>query len=158
MNIKTVAISILLIAVSTISMKAQIDLKCEHLVNPLGIDSPQPRFTWKLKSGLGLQQRFKIEVYEDKSFDSVVWDSGIIYSQANLAVYHGPKLQPFTKYWWKVTVYTASGNETISQPAEFETGMMGMHNWQGSWISDHNSREHKPAPYFRKEFKVEQLF
>lgn len=156
MNIKTVAISILLIAVSTISMKAQIDLKCEHLVNPLGIDSPQPRFTWKLKSGLGLQQRFKIEVYEAKSFDSVVWDSGIIYSQANLAVYHGPKLQPFTKYWWKVTVYTASGNETISQPAEFETGMMGMHNWQGSWISDHNSREHKPAPYFRKEFKVER--
>ena len=156
MNIKTVAISILLLAVSTISMKAQIDLKCEHLVNPLGIDSPQPRFTWRLNPGQGFQHEYKIEVSEDKNFNTVVWNSGMNVSSANLAVYQGQKLKPFTRYWWKVTVYTASGNETISQPAEFETGMMGMHNWQGSWISDHNSREHKPAPYFRKEFKVER--
>lgn len=156
MNIKTVALSILLIAVSTISMKAQIDLKCEHLVNPLGIDSPQPRFTWRLNPGQGFQHEYKIEVSEDKNFNTVVWNSGMNVSSANLAVYQGQKLKPFTRYWWKVTVSAASGNETISQPAEFETGMMGMHNWQGSWISDHNSREHKPAPYFRKEFKVER--
>lgn len=156
MKMKISALTLLLITISTLSLNAQTDLKCEHLVNPLGIDSPQPRFTWKLNPGQGLQQEFKIEVSEDKNFNTVVWNSGMNVSSANLAVYQGPKLKPFTRYWWKVTVSAASGKKTESQPAEFETGMMGMHNWQGSWISDHNSREHKPAPYFRKEFKVER--
>ena len=32
--------------------------------------------------------------------------------------------------------------------------MMGAGNWQGCWISDHHDINHKPAPYFRKEFSV----
>ena len=154
MNVRIAVLSILLIAVSSFSLNAQTDLKCEHLINPLGIDSPQPRFTWKLYPGQGHRQGFSIEVSLDKNFDTVIWDSGMTASPLNLAVYQGPELHPFTRYWWRVKVYAASGKETVSQPAEFETGMMGMQNWQGSWISDYNSREHKPAPYFRKEFKV----
>ena len=26
-----------------------VDLKCEYLINPIGIDSPQPRLRWKLE-------------------------------------------------------------------------------------------------------------
>ena len=155
MKIKLASLALLLMA-GTLSLSAQTDLKCEHLVNPLGIDSSHPRFTWKLNPGHGIQSGFKIEVAEDKDFNSVIWDSGMTASSTNLAVYQGPQLQPFTKYWWKVTTSSASGMESVSLPAEFETGMMGMHNWQGSWICDHNSRDHKPAPYFRKEFQIER--
>ena len=132
MNVRIAVLSILLIAVSSFSLHAQTDLKCEHLINPLGIDSPQPRFTWKLDPGQGLQQGFSIEVSLDKNFDTVIWDSGMTASPLNLAVYQGPELHPFTRYWWRVKVYAVSGKETVSQPAEFETGMMGMQNWQGS--------------------------
>ena len=128
MKMKIAALMILLLAVYSFSLNAQTDLKCEHLVNPLGIDSPHPRFTWRLNPGQGFQHEYKIEVSEDKDFNTVVWNSGMTVSSANIAAYQGPNLKPFTRYWWKVTVSAASGKETVSQPAEFETGMMGMQN------------------------------
>ena len=33
-----------------------VDLRCEYAVNPLGVDSPQPRLSWKLQ-GTGRGQR-----------------------------------------------------------------------------------------------------
>ncbi|HMG89273.1 MAG TPA: family 78 glycoside hydrolase catalytic domain, partial [Chryseolinea sp.] len=34
----------------------------------------------------------------------------------------------------------------------FETAMMSMSDWQGSWVTDSNDIHLKPAPYFRKTF------
>ena len=39
------------------------DLRCEYLVNPLGIDSRVPRLSWKLESGnLKLETRSVAEI------------------------------------------------------------------------------------------------
>ncbi|MEM1136540.1 MAG: family 78 glycoside hydrolase catalytic domain, partial [Bacteroidota bacterium] len=43
---------------------------------------------------------------------------------------------------------------SFSAVNSFETGMMQMDNWLGSWISDSNDSTLKPAAYFRKEFKT----
>jgi alpha-L-rhamnosidase len=45
---------ILLLTLSGFSLFAQLhpaNLKCEYLTNPEGIDIPDPRFYWQLKSG-----------------------------------------------------------------------------------------------------------
>ncbi len=42
--------------------------------------------------------------------------------------------------------------QTSARVSSFETGMMQMGNWKGTWISDRNSIQFLPAPYFRKEF------
>lgn len=83
-----------------------------------------------------------------------VWDSGRTDSDGMLVRYAGPKLDPFTRYYWAVTVWDKDYARSSSGVAAFETGMMGAGNWQGCWISDHHDINHKPAPYFRKEFSV----
>ena len=46
--------------------------------------------------------------------------------------------------------------ESIPVISSFETGMMGVENWKGSWISDDEGINTKPAPYFRKEFNIQR--
>ncbi len=139
------------------------NLQCEYLENPIGIDTKHPRFTWQLQTdepGI-LQQSFQIIVGTD--YSAVVdgkgdaWNPADIQSETIPAKYAGEELMPFTKYFWKVKVQLQNGSWTAySKVASFETGMMEPSNWKGDWISDSYDFNIKPAPYFRKEFKVEK--
>ena len=137
-----------------------VGLRCEHLETPLGIDAPAPRLGWRLddsRSG-ALQRAYRVVVGRDSAAVAAgcgdVWDSGRTDSDGMLVRYAGPKLDPFTRYYWAVTVWDKDYARSSSGVAAFETGMMGAGNWQGCWISDHHDINHKPAPYFRKEFSV----
>ena len=135
-----------------------INLKCEHLIDPLGIDAKKPRFSWQMKSDTrGIcQSSYQIRVSTDEHFlpESMVWDSGIIDSNQILVSYNGPGLNPFSKYYWGVQVWDNHGNHAVSQIASFETGMLEMVNWKGAWITDTRDIHLKNAPYFRKEFEI----
>ena len=137
------------------------DLRCEHLNSPIGIDAVTPRFTWKVAdSSLGAKQtEYRIVVGTDSiavaQGKGENWDSGEVPSDANLVIYDGTALKPFTRYFWKVESKGVEGK--AYEPKEisfFETGMMGKGNWQGAWISDGNAVDFKPAPYFRKTFNT----
>lgn len=134
-------------------------LKCEHLINPIGIDSPSPRFTWQIDAmHTGVQQSAFAIIVGTDSVDVAVgtgkqWESGKIIGSQSLAVYKGEPLAPFTKYYWRVKLWNESGNAMqLSPVASFETGMMDSKNWRGNWISDTRDSNVKPAPWFRKEF------
>lgn len=136
------------------------ELRCEHLVDPLGIDNPNPRLTWKLndpRSG-AKQTAYRLFVGTDSmevvSSRGSIWDSQKIQSDDILAVYNGKALTPFTRYYWKVNVWDKDGLSNSSEVHSFETGMMDIRNWQGAWISDHHDIHYKPAPYFRKKFNT----
>ncbi|GBU07325.1 alpha-rhamnosidase [Bacteroidales bacterium] len=134
------------------------NLSCEYLTNPLGMDSPNPRLSWMIKDGRqgSLQTAYRIVVGSDSiqvlNGKADCWDSQKINSDRILTSYEGKKLSPFTPYYWKVMVWDKDGEMSSSKISSFETGMMGMHNWQGTWISDGQDINHKPAPYFRKTF------
>jgi len=119
------------------------NLRCEHLNNPLGIDAQSPRLSWQG------QTTYKIIVGSDSVSVSHgrgnMWSRENFKSDSQIMVYRGKALQPFTKYFWKVNASTV---------ASFETGMMEMKNWKGSWISDTRDIHLKPAAYFKKEFVV----
>ncbi|SDC71273.1 alpha-L-rhamnosidase [Niabella drilacis] len=134
-----------------------INLQCEHLINPLGIDNKTPRFSWAIddpQAGAA-QTSYRIVVSRDAGGE--VWNSGIITSADNLVTYKGSPLQPFTRYTWKVLL-TGKNNRPydLSPTAFFETGMMQQTNWQGGWISDGSDIQRKPAPYFRKAFQLKK--
>ena len=133
-------------------------LKTEHLTNPLGIDNPAPRFSWYMEDSRAgaAQTAYRVTVATDSlSFDStVIWDSGRIPAGDIMATYAGPKLDPRTRYWWRVKCEDMDGKELQSETAFFETGLMGQHNWRGNWISDKQGSDFKPAPRFREEFKT----
>jgi len=139
------------------------NLRCEYLVNPIGIDSPNPRFTWMMvdDSWESAQSAYELILGTDSSkVASGVgnkWTTGKVNSSAMLVEYNGSPLEPFTRYFWHVKVYDAAGNpSSVSVMASFETGMMKMENWKGTWITDTRDIKLKPAPYFRNEFTTDK--
>ncbi|MFT2008319.1 glycoside hydrolase family 78 protein [Pontibacter sp. 13R65] len=138
-------------------------LRAEYLVNPLGIDAPNPRLSWRLDDNRrgAAQTAYKIVVGTDSAEVSQgkgsYWDTGKITSGNNRVVYGGKSLQPFTKYFWAVSLWDKDAQPaTSAKIASFETGMMGAANWQGAWISDNMDSNLKPAPYFRKVFDTKK--
>jgi alpha-L-rhamnosidase len=140
---------------------APINLTVENLVNPIGIDATAPRFKWKLNDTRqgALQSSYKITMDIDSTAvakgKGKIWSSGKVSgSQMQVAYRKKIPLVPFTKYYWNVQVWDQKGKKSKrSAVASFETGMMETKNWQGSWITDANDIDFKPAPYFRREFK-----
>ncbi len=145
------------------SVPAQVhvkNMKCEYLVNPLGIDELHPRFTWQVEQNRTgfLQKAFQLVVgtgeSEVASGKGNVWEPGAVNSAVIPVVYNGPDLQPFTRYYWSVRVQDKSGKWSEWAPAAwFETGMVDQANWKGRWITDTYDYNLKPAPYFRKAFR-----
>jgi alpha-L-rhamnosidase len=135
-----------------------VNLKCEHLINPIGLDAKSPRFSWQQQSEeIGSHQTaYQIVVGTDSQLqkESLIWDSGKQNSDLNLMTYSGFDLKPFTKYYWQITVWDQNGSQSASEVASFETGMMEMANWRGAWITDTRDIDLKPAPYFRREIDI----
>src|SRR5690606_9358835 len=139
-----------------------IDLKCEHMFSPLGIDTPSPRLTWRLDGGTAGAKQIayqilvgldSMEVVADKGN---IWDTGKVEREERLVSYNGLALTPWTRYFWKVVVWDGNNRVSDSDVSAFETGMMGTGSWKGSWISDQHDIHYQPAPYFRKEFQAKK--
>ncbi|MGM0376282.1 MAG: glycoside hydrolase family 78 protein [Bacteroidota bacterium] len=141
------------------------NLKCEYLVNPIGLDTHSPRFTWQLEDERqgASQTAYRIVVGTDSAEvaggNGNIWNTARVKSDRILAVYDGPDLQPFTRYFWSVEVWDKNGKRSLSPAtAWFETGMMNPSNWEGHWITDFLNIQRKPdvdlrpAAYYRKDF------
>ena len=150
-----------LIAIQTHAQPGQpINLKCEYLVNPIGIDAASPRFHWQMQDNRqgALQTAYQVIVGTDSvpvaTGKGNCWDSGKVSGSNMLVSYQGKALLPFTKYYWTVTLWDKNLLKlTPAKIASFETGMMQISNWKGAWISDSKDIALKPAPYFRKQFQ-----
>jgi alpha-L-rhamnosidase len=138
-------------------------LLCEYLTNPIGVDTENPRLRWQIsdKREGATQNAYKIIVGTDSEKVSNgsgdMWNTGKVADESTLVSYQGKPLQPFTKYYWTIQVWDKDKKESAnSEVASFETGMMQMTNWKGSWISDTRDVDRKPAAYFRKEFEAKK--
>jgi len=138
------------------------DMKCEYLDNPLGIDTPNPRFTWSMQDTRlnATQTSYRILVGTDQqsvqSGTGDMWDTNWVNSDARLVTYNGKALQPFTQYFWRVDI-ADKDQQRSNDPTKiktFETGMMDMKNWQGTWITDVEDTSVRPAGYFRTVFQT----
>lgn len=138
-------------------------LKCEYLVNPMGIDTNTPRLSWKIFSDkLDVRQTaYAIIVSESmKNIDQGIgdsWQSGKVESNQTLIKYGGKKLKPKTRYYWKVHCWDQYGKQASStETSYFETGKME-EPWQAKWISDSQDTIARPAPYFRKDIELSKV-
>ena len=96
------------------------DLRCEYLVNPLGIDARAPRLSWKLVAvrpeSRGLSQSaYQVLVASSEALlragNADLWDSGKVASSQSLHVpYGGKPLTSHAECWWKVRVWDQDGN------------------------------------------------
>jgi len=139
------------------------DMKCEYLDDPLGIDSPNPRFTWSMQDTRlnARQTSYRLIVGTDQKSVQAgtgdMWDTNWVDSDTRLIIYNGKALQPFTQYFWRVDI-ADKDKQKSNDPTKtktFETGLMDMKNWQGQWITDIEDISVRPAGYFRKVFQTQ---
>ena len=98
-------------------------MRTEYLTDPLGIDSPAPRFTWQISSdaassrGLA-QHRFRLEVREVGNSSEPVWSSLDVDSSLSHNITYGvggtdaAPLRSGAAYTWTVSVVTSGGSAT----------------------------------------------
>lgn len=135
-------------------------LQCEYAANPLGIDAPQPRFTWTLKSLQRGQVQTAYQVVVARTEQTLhggagdMWDSGKVTSDRSVnVVYDGKPLSSGEKCWWKVRVWDKAGRPSgWSEPATFEMGLLNESDWQGQWITIADDT----APLLRKEIVIDK--
>ena len=120
-------------------------LKCEYLLDPMGLDEPRPRLSWQLcarpdQHGL-VQTAYQVLVADSleklRADQPNVWNSGRVATKQSLHVaYGGPALQSGHRYYWKVRLWTSGGEPgPYSEPAFWEMGLLKPADWQARWIS-----------------------
>ena len=140
-------------------------LRVEHLTNPVGIDDPRPRLSWRIVSVARntMQAAYQLQVARSAATlgrgGGLLWDSGRMSSDASVLVdYAGPPLESGTRYYWRVRVWTASGRASDwSPPAFWETGLLQSGDWTAQWIGPGPSASDTapaPAPLLRRAFRV----
>jgi alpha-L-rhamnosidase len=114
-----------------IATLAPYGLRCEHRVEPLGIDMRAPLLSWRLVSPRRGDDPASYRVLVSAN-GATVWDSGEVADPAAVSTrYAGPPLQPRTRYDWQVTV-TAADGATNTARSWFETGHDA---WTAHWIT-----------------------
>jgi len=119
-----------------------VNLTCEYMENLLGIDAAQPRLSWQLKDTRSGASQSAYQVFVGTDSQAVnnskgnTWQTKKLSDTKQLIVFDGKPLQPFTKYFWTVKVWDKDGVSAIAKAVSFETGMMDVKNWKGSWIKN----------------------
>ncbi len=147
-------------------------LRTEALVNPIGIDVRQPRFSWQItapgmRNVKQLSYRILVASSEEKLNQQVgdIWDTGVVQSDASRWInYEGLPLESNRYYYWKVAVTTNQGETGWSENAHWCMGLLSENDWQSRWIGmdrasawDSETRFSRlSARYLRKEFRVEK--
>jgi len=124
---------------------AAVDLRCDWMVDPLGVDSAPPRLSWKLQGygTRGLKQgasqilvASSLEILGRDEGD--LWDSGRVESAEQLHVpYGGGPLHSNERVFWKVRVWDGEGRASSwSAPGTWTMGVLESGDWRGRWITD----------------------
>src|SRR4030042_4391474 len=103
-------------------------LRCEYLVNPLGVDTLKPRFSWILEHGERGQGQSSYEILvstQPNAEEGDLWARGKKDSaDSTQVVYAGKPLQSGSSYYWKVRYRDRNGRQSpFSQVARFDTGL-----------------------------------
>jgi alpha-L-rhamnosidase len=130
-------------AAETASSAKAVDLRCEGLHNPLGIDSDRPAFSWRMEDERrgAKQTGYRILVASSKAKlangSADIWDSGKIASGGSLNIsYGGPVLKSRQRYYWAVTIWDQNGAPSSPSIASWwEMGLLDRSDWKAQWVN-----------------------
>jgi len=123
------------------------NLRCDYVINPLGVDSPNPRLFWTVASKQRGQHQSAYQILTASSPELLardvgdLWDSGKVASDETIQIpYTGQPLKSSQRVFWKIRVWDADGKVSAwSKPATWTTGVLSPDDWQARWITAPNT-------------------
>ena len=141
-----------------------VNLRTEHMTDPIGIDEAAPLLSWQVQGAATLKSwelraaNTRAELEQGKE----LWDSGQVASSGAGQTYLSTvKLSSRQRVVWQVRVWDSANRVSPwSAPAVFEMGLLAPADWSAHWIE--NSEYHysqadgseSPLPVFEKEFRI----
>jgi alpha-L-rhamnosidase len=117
-------------------------LRCEYLVDPLGLDEVSPRLSWTLESARrgARQTAYRVRVASSPAKlarrKGDLWDSGRVESDRTAhVVYAGLPLRSRDCCCWRVEVWDETGARARSAPALWSMGLLAADDWSARWIA-----------------------
>jgi alpha-L-rhamnosidase len=123
-----------------------IDLRCEYLRDPLGIDATQPQLSWTLQA----QDPGRLRGQRQSAYQVLVastaaglehnqgdlWDSGKVISDRSILVrYGGRSLNSEQECFWKARAWDQDGKVSPwSEPTRWSMGLLKASDWQAKWV------------------------
>lgn len=130
-------------------------LKVNRLYNPLGFElGDKPKLSWIVESDKAKRQlAAQVQVALDSDFKEIIFDSGKRSDIESSCYPLDIKLEPRTRYFWRVKVWGDDGSCVTSETAWFETAKMD-EPWRAKWITpDMDSTVH---PILFCDFEVKK--
>ena len=117
-------------------------LRCEYAVNPVGIDTVQPRLGWTLHSAERAQRQSAYQIRVAASPQALqqeqpaLWDTGkVVSDQSAHIVYAGAPLRAGERYHWQVRVWDQQDQASPwSETAFWQVALLAPADWQARWI------------------------
>ena len=140
--------------------------RCEYRVNPLGIFTGEPRFSWKIGTDKErvMQSAYTLQVSPKKDFSEDLLDSGLVESgDSHLVSLKGEHFSSSTRYYWRVKIRVNCGLEKSefeespwSDIAWFETSLLYNSEWKAVFISaeDERAAAFSEGTCLRREFSL----
>jgi len=138
------------------------DLRCENLINPLGIDTTTPHFSWKLMSDQNntIQKAYCLLVATDSLMledgKADLWNTGKVKSSTSVLVpYQGKALHSRSLAYWKVGVWDEKSKQPVwSQVSSFNIGLLNPAELSGVYIGFPSEAGNPESPLLRKPFEI----
>ncbi|MBQ0062751.1 MAG: family 78 glycoside hydrolase catalytic domain [Prevotella sp.] len=147
-----------------------VNLRTEHLINPMSITTRTPRLGWQIASenNACVQKEYHIIVSSTREkaekCEGDLWDTTVKSDESQWISYAGKGLRSNMRCYWRVRLLTTKGRTQWSDIAMWNVGLLKEADWKGQWIGlehampwdveDVHSR--LSARYLRKEFTLDK--
>lgn len=132
-----------------------VNLKTEHMKNPIGLGISAPLLSWNCTNGI-LQTAFEVSASLN---EMEVWNSGKVVSREMHCLY-GAHAESRQRIQWRVRLWDENGVcGSWSESASFETAFLSNDLWSAKWIAPEgniNFRIRQPASHLKKRFHVDK--
>ncbi|MBR3086709.1 MAG: alpha-L-rhamnosidase N-terminal domain-containing protein, partial [Kiritimatiellae bacterium] len=149
---------------NTVMSCLPVGLVAEFLENPLCLETPAPRLSWRLDDARAGARQTACRIAAASSAarleagDHDLWDTGRVMSAETLDIrYAGKRLPSRASVFWRVIVWDKDGKPSPwSAIAHFEIGPFAPGDIAAEWIGSARPRDKAglPVPMFRKAFTL----
>lgn len=132
-----------------------IKLRCEYMVNPIGIDIVKPLLTWNVE-GAAAQSAYELKTWKNGKIEE---SSKKTQSSSMHCIYNG-SAGSRDIIEWCIRLYDENGVcGEWSQKQSFEIGLLRKEDWKAGWISGGytpKKTERYSVDCFRKKFQAQE--